>query len=494
MTIQSAIRDVSQLALAMTRFGRPQAGPETIAGVDARNWPSAMQPVDPIGPPGSQSLAWPFMTGQNLMFTPRAGEECSAADLRTLAKYPLARVCLENVKDQICQLEWRIQLRKQPGETPAAADRRRQLLQKGDANITMLSELFEMPDKEKSWPDWLRPILEDMLVIDAASVLKERTFSGRLDHVRYIPGDNICRYIDDRGITPRPPSPAYAQLWSGTPRVNLTTDQLAYKPRNIVPRNTVSSHLYGLSPVESIADEIRIGLARLLYIWSYYKTGSIPNMIQVVPPNVQPDKMREAMDWFNSELAGNAAERRQFRVIQGFQRDGEKDQFLFPKEPTLADVFDDLHIRKVCFALGTSPQRLQRSMNRGSAASSQVSAEEEGIRPWKAWVEDSIVNPIIWAVMGNRQYEMVIHQRNMADTVKVNKMELERIAAGRTTINEVRVANREEPSDDPAADELALTTAQGRVPIGQSIKPIEKPVGEPVEGPMRRPKVSSIKD
>ena len=42
------------------------------------------------------------------------------------------------------------------------------------------------------------------------------------------------------------------------PFVNLTTDELIYRPRNIVPRDTASSFLYGMSPTEQIAQEIQI--------------------------------------------------------------------------------------------------------------------------------------------------------------------------------------------------------------------------------------------
>src|ERR1700723_3482877 len=89
----------------------------TIAGIDPGQWPSPLQPIAPIAPVGAQPLGWPFQMGANLTYTPRADAEYSAADLRIISRYPLARICIENVKDQLSRIPWQIQLRPNQGET-----------------------------------------------------------------------------------------------------------------------------------------------------------------------------------------------------------------------------------------------------------------------------------------------------------------------------------------------------------------------------------------
>src|ERR1700722_17991384 len=112
------IRNMGPLASAMTRLQQQlsQAPKKKNTNVDANNWPSAMQPVTPIAPKGSEPLAFPFYMGQNLTYTPRPDAEYAAADLKRLANYPLARICIENTKDQLCQLPWEVQLKAFPGE------------------------------------------------------------------------------------------------------------------------------------------------------------------------------------------------------------------------------------------------------------------------------------------------------------------------------------------------------------------------------------------
>src|SRR5580658_2715876 len=100
------IRNLGPVAAAMTRLQQRlyQAPKNQIMNVEATHWPSALQPVTPIAPKGSEPLAFPFYMGQNLTYTPRPDAEYAAIDLKRLSNYPLARICIENTKDQLCQL------------------------------------------------------------------------------------------------------------------------------------------------------------------------------------------------------------------------------------------------------------------------------------------------------------------------------------------------------------------------------------------------------
>src|ERR1700676_4925778 len=79
---------------------------DTISGIDPTNWGSPFQPVQPLGPPGAEPRQFQTWSGQNLIFTPRSDAEYTAADLKALATYPLARICIENVKDTVTRAPW----------------------------------------------------------------------------------------------------------------------------------------------------------------------------------------------------------------------------------------------------------------------------------------------------------------------------------------------------------------------------------------------------
>lgn len=450
-------------------------------------WPNPLQPIRPIGPPGSKLLEFPFLMGQNLSYTPNFDAEYSSARLKILAGYPLAEACINNVKDQVCQTSWTIQLREKKGEPKAERDKRAS----GDPIILKLSRMFEEPDGENMWSEWLRPFIDAALVTDSGSLEPMRTKSGKLIGLSVLLGsDQIGRYVDDTGRTPQPPDAAYAQLWEGIPRTEATTDELIYRPRNIQPRNTISSYLYGTSNVAQCAKWIEIGIARLLFVYAYYRTGSIPDMIQVAPSTTTADKIKEASMWWNSEFAGQLDKRRGLSIIQGFQTDGKPDQFLFPKEPLLTDKLDDLLIRQITFTIGTSAQRLQPPMNRASGQSNQEAAEEEGTRPIINFTK-SVIDQIIQRRMGYYDYEMAFDINRENDVLKAAQADEIRTGNALQTFNEARVNNGDEPVTEAWADQLGFKTAQGWIPVGEIYTPQGTlPVGQllPTPAPTAAPK------
>lgn len=464
------IKPIGNMVQALSRFGQSlyKPPPDTIRGIDSADWYSPLQPIIPFAPEGSEPKGFQYWSGQNLIWTPRADSAYTAADLKGLATYPLARICIENVKDAVTRCSWEIQLRAKPGETRRdTAGRAR-----GDDNLLKLNRFFEYPDREHNWQDWLRPLLDDLLVIDAGSILMRRTFptksnpNGTIAELAVIRGEMITRYIDENGFTPLPPSPAYSQNWWGMPYLNLTTDQLVYKPRNIVPRNTVSSNLYGMSPTEQLAPEIEVGIERLKFVLAYYKEGSVPGVVQVVPRGTPIARIEEAMQWMNSELAGNLAARNQWRMIQGFNEPGKNDQIEYTKEPLLAGVYDEKHIREVAFGYGTSPQRLMKMIRTEGKASSD-SAETEGTLPWILWVK-GVVDYIIQVKMGFTEYEFAIDPFSEPDPLKNAAGITMLVSKGAITPNEARERLGEDLRPEPEADQLGIITGTGFVPLGMA--------------------------
>lgn len=461
------IREVGPLVNALGRMREAlyQAPGNTITGVDPSNWPSALQPITPIAPRGSEPLGINMWMGQNLNYTPRPDAELTAAVLKQLATYDMVRVIIENVKDQLSYTPWSIQRRAVPGET--AADRRKK--ERGDQNIVKLSRFFEYPDNESDWATWVRPLIDDMLVIDAASVLVRKNFNDEVAELRVVPGDTITRYVDDNGFTPLAPDPAYAQLWEGIPRVNLDTTQLVYKPRNIVRRNTLSSQIYGMSPVEQAATWCQTGALRLEFQKAYYTDGSIPGLIHVVPADATPEKIANVMHSLNTELAGNLWKRQQWQMVQGFQSEGKPDQIIFAKEKLLTDPFDDLLIRCLCFAFGTSPQRLMKQMNRASAQAGQESADVEGYWPFLMWLKYGVIDYIIQRQFGLIDYEMSFDPRKETDVLKLAQADASDVNAGIVTRDEVRDKRGMDPVSVPEASQLMVISGGAVVPLAGAI-------------------------
>lgn len=467
MATNSGGRSLGAMARAFSAMrGNLYRSPQnSIDGVQTSGWPSPLNPIQPTAPKGSQPLAWSFFQGINQEITPRADLPLTMDQLRGLATYPLARICIENVKDIICSIQWKIQLKRISGEPVEDWKKRQQ----NDPTVKTLTEFWEYPDGETPWSDWVRPILEDLLVIDAPSILVQRTLSGKVVALRWTDGRNILRLIDEQGYTPQGTSPAYTQLWEGIPYLLFTTSDLVYRPSNIVARVAYSSRLYGMSITEQMAQEIEIGQDRLNFVQTYYRTGVTGGLLQVVPAGTPPDKVSEALQWFNNKVAGNLGLRRQLNILQGFAdpTNGKGDQIIETKEPVLADVFDDLHIRKLCFGYGTSAQRLLKQMNRASAEAGQDASEKEGIMPRLKWLKGT-VDLILSKQMNQPQYEMIFDTDDELDVVKQATVDKEYVGSGIKTIDEVRTDRGWIPFGLPETQEPIVVLPTGVQPLAGS--------------------------
>lgn len=439
-------------------FSPPQSYIDTIRD---GMWPNPLQPVLPFAPT-AEPISWPLQWGSNLIFTPRYDAEYTAAQLRNLARYPLARICIENNKDILTRMPWKIQLKPLPGET----NKKRIERGKGDPQLKKLNDFFARPNPDQDWSSFLRPVIEDMLVIDAGCIFIGRNKKGDVLELRWIDGASITRLVDEHGWTPRPPNPAYQQLWEGYPRTDLTTQQLLYRPRNIAPRGSYSSFFYGFSPTEQVAEEIKIGIERLNYTLDFYTEGSIPNAMLFAPIDTPPDKIAEAQKIIDAALAGQLGKRRRLQIMQGFQQEGKTEQLHTPKEPQMADTFDDLHIRKIAFAYGTSPHRLQRQMNRASAEQAQESADEEGTLPFLGWLKD-IINEIVQVQMGSPDYECSFDPFVETNKLKLAQADEINVKYAMYSINEIREQHGDDPREEAEADKIGTMTPYGFVPIDQ---------------------------
>lgn len=381
----AVVRPLGALASMLTRMqgNLYQAPDDIIPGMKATDWPSPLQPVRPFGTPDAQPLGFNMQMGQNLIFTPRPDSRYTAADLQALARYPLARMCITNVIDTISSLKWKIQLRAQPGEDQKV----REAKQLKDDTILKLTDFVAAPDGEHDFKMWVRPLINDMLTIDAGNFLLRKSPDDTVFEWRVLQGAYITRYVDANGYTPAAPAPAFGQNWEGVSRVFMSTDQLIYRPRNIVYEvGNPWSALYGLSNTEALAEELEVGIQRLRYVKAFYKDGSIPNVLWVVPADTQPDTVTAAMNYLNSDMSGNLESRRMFRFAQGFRgADSPKEEFIKQfEEPKLSDEYDDLSTRRICFGYGVSPQRLLRMQNRACYSSDTETLTERG---WRRYVE-----------------------------------------------------------------------------------------------------------
>lgn len=400
-----------------------------VTGVSPANWFGPNQPIAPIAPQtqeaGAEGRQFDYLTGINLQQLPRAQENISFQQLRDLADgWDVLRLIIETRKDQMEGLNWTIKPIEK-GSTP-------------DKRCEMLLKLFKSPDGEHSWSQWMRMVLEDLLVIDAVSIYPLRTVGGDILSLMPMDGSMFKRVLDVYGRTPQPPSPAYQQVIKGLPAVNYTSAQLIYLPRNV--RN---NRIYGYSPVEQIIMTVNMALRRQLTQLSYYTHGSTPDLIMSVPKEWNADQIKKYKLYWDSMLAGNIGN----KAGTQFVIDGMKP--IDTKERMLKDDFDEWLVRVACFAFSIQPTPFIKQMNRGEQKSQKEQSQTEGLEPQKNWFRE-LMNKIIQSdkYFGYADLEFSWQEEEAQDPETQANINALKVKAGRMTIDEWRALDGDEPLPD----------------------------------------------
>jgi len=440
------------------------------SGTLGSGWFGPLQPMAPVAPPEVVGRQLDYPSGYNLVQYPRAYEGLSFWDIRALAdSYDLLRLVIETRKDQFEKVRWTIRARTLPGQKrPETVDQ---------SELSRVQAFLERPDRELDFHPWLRMVLEDLLVIDAPAIWKERSLGGELYALQPLDGATIKRVIDDRGRTPRPyidpvsgatvVPPAYQQILKGLPAVDYTPDEIIYAPRN---RRT--SKIYGYSPVEQIIVTVNIALRRQVSTLSYFTAGNIPESLIGVPDGWTPDQIRAFQDNWDAYFEGSAgiARRRKAKFVPG----GIAKTFIQTQDPELKGVFDEWLAKLVCFAFSISPQSLISQVNRATAQTQQEQAHDEGLAPLLEWVK-RIMDRIVQIDLRCPGAEFAWDTDKRLSPKDEATVYSTYVDKGVMTRNEVREKIGMDPSTVPEAGELGFTTATGFVHLDETKKP-EEPV------------------
>jgi len=451
-----------QIAVSYSAGRNPQSQTTSSGGIargSGADWFGPLDPLKPIAPPDVAGRRFDFPPGYNLVTRPRAYEPVGFAELRAFADaYDLLRLVIETRKDQMERQRWRIRPRDPKFKRQSAA-----VDADISARIAALEGFLQKPDGVTRWKTWLRALLEDMFVIDAATLYCQRTRAGQLCALQQLDGATIKRLIDDWGRTPQPYRddsgavvfpPAYQQVLKGLPAVDYSARDIIYRPRNVR-----AHRVYGYSPVQQVLMTVNIALRRQLWQLDYYSEGSIPDALIGVPAGWTPDQIKQFQDYWDTEFAGDLARRRKAKFVPG----DTAVKVHQTKEPEQKNDFDEWLARIICYAFSVPPQWATKVMNRATADNQSAQAEDEGLEPTKEWVKD-LVDEIIAEEFASPDLELVWLDEDT--DAKDTETQLEsRLKLGAVTLNEMRDALGLDPYTNAAADRPMVLTATGYVPI-----------------------------
>jgi len=428
-------------------------------------WFGPLSPLPQVAPAETPPRRFDYPSGVNLTALPRGYEAISFQQMRDLAdSLDLVRIAIETRKDQVSKMPWSFRARPistggtgalacvsskatqprlgSPADAAVAAASVRTAavpqrnLDQVAERIDELTEFFRCPDGEHEFDDWLRMIVEDLLVIDAVTLAATVDEHGsvwapgkKVRRFEAIDGATIKRVIDEMGRTPRPPATAYQQILKGVAAIDFTANELVYRPRNLRAHK-----FYGYSPVEQIIITINLALRRQMFTLAYFTEGNMPEAICQAPQTWNTDAVKEFQDWFDSTLAGKLSARRKITFIPNA---GGKEAIQFTKEPPLASDLDEWLARIVCWAFSISPQALIKQMNRATAETAKEQSDEDGITPLLNWLA-SLINGLVRKYFGYDDVEFAWGERkdeNKLEQAQINQIYVQ---SGILTVDEVR--------------------------------------------------------
>jgi hypothetical protein len=407
-------------------------------------------PLVPREPPGTAPREWQYPPGVNIYTTPRGSEPIGFQTLLNLAdNCDMVRICIEMRKEQVVGLDWDIVARVE-GE--------------GDRYVTEIATakaFFARPDREHAWDTWLRICLEDVLVLDALSLYRRRTRAGQLFALEPIDGATIKPLLDGYGRTPAAPAPAYQQILYGVPHVDLTAEELLYRPKNQRARSA-----YGSSPVEWIILTVNWYLRRQMFNLSYYTDGNVPEGFGTVPEGWTPDQIRQFQEWFDALLSGNDPERRKIRFV------GNGFNLTRLREMNFEVAFEEWLARVITAAFQVSYQRFIQRVVRATAEQASAEQADTGLDPLKLYIS-GIVDEVLVQDLGFPFLRHAWMGGEQADEQMETTKRTAYVAAGILTRDEVREVEGYTPFGLPMTSEPTVTTPAGPVPL---VEPEPAPV------------------
>lgn len=273
---------------------------------------SLLAPGSPIAPvsgiiPKQGPRIYSYQVGYNIGQLPRSTEANSFQMLRDFAKlYDAIGLCKRTWFDLCSKPE--LVIKPKP-----------ELVKDGDDGsqwqpyINNYQEFFRKPDKKITLKAWMQKALNDILDLDALAIYKHPNRGGGLYALELIDGATIKPLIDERGLPPDPPYPAFQQFVYGLPGALMTADQMIYRKET---ERTDSA--YGLSRVEFIIMRVNQALRKQNKDLSTFTDGNTPSGFMEVPDDGSqwtPEELALYQAAWDSVMAGNDSIRSRLKML-----------------------------------------------------------------------------------------------------------------------------------------------------------------------------------
>jgi HK97 family phage portal protein len=385
-----------------TRLAEMEAGAE-LARRRTLAVPSILSPFGGGFGPGLQGLPKP-----------------TQANLRRFAETPVVRRAINVIKDRIVAMDWQVRVRRGvvAGEVGYA-----------QRKLRVLRRTLEEPNATDSFRTLLEQVIEDALTggfgaiemeatgdperpaqlwpVDGATIRVNSTWDGAADSARYsqvLPGQ-----VADQAVA-------------------LRDDQLIYlrmNPRSFTP--------FGLGPLEVAFETVNEFLSAHRFAGKLAANSVVQYALWL--NEATPAQHERIIRWWQDEIEGTG------RVpLISTEQKPEVLRFAQGTDADLRLEWQQFLIRMVANAFGLPPLLLglEGDVNRATAAELADEAFRGAIEPLAKLIAEHITRDLFSKCIGWREFEFVFNDLSARDEDTELAIQVQLLAAGVYTVNEVR--------------------------------------------------------
>lgn len=388
---------------------------------------------------------------------------------RAAMSVAVARICITSLKEKVTKTEWVIKS-KDP------------MVDVEQSRIDKLTELFNNPNPQDTWREFIDKVMEDLLVLDTSCIEKTRFPEGELAQLYYVDAATIRPVFDEFGNQDIPIKlktlngeetlpVSYLQIFNnsmyGGPE---SGDIVAAWPKkdficfHMHPQGAMERFGYGLSPIESVLQVVNNLLNSDNYNGSYFDEGSFPPIIMQLAGNIQQRDLEAYREYMYSELAGNF---HRPAIMAG----GGELKIHNLKDSSNRDMqfmeYTNWLAKLMCAAFGLSPQDIGLTDSVGGKNVAEEQADlsnQKGYSSCLHLIEEIINNQIILKDFGFKDLQFKFVLDDSTDPEVQTKIHDTKLKNGTITINEVREEEGKIPFES-WADQPLLLTAEGYKPL-----------------------------
>ena len=322
-----------------------------------------------------------------------------------------------------------------------------------------LRDLFNRPNPAvESFRSWVEPILEDLLVLDAGVIEKERTLGDRIASLHSVDGGRIKVSTIWDG---NPDETRY--WWVPTPQyeVPFKNEDLVY-----IMANPRTYSVLGLSPLETLKMAIDAEVAGSTYN-SRQVTNAAPDGMLDLGEGARPEKVEEFKSYWLSEVAGKGAmafiggtKGAKFVPFRGSNREMQYQEWL------------TYLTRKIAAVYGISPQDLGLTfdINRATAESQLEMTEDRGLRPLLALAQDYFTREIVWdRAFGGNDNNLAFRFTRLNIKESMSKANINKLALANMpwkSVNEARLDEGRPPLGEITDESNPYNKLMANTPLG----------------------------